>query len=159
MLIAARGGDAIDLARQFGPSAISLDVFLPDTLGWNVLSQLKQNSDTRHIPVQIVTSDEDRQHGLSRGAFSFLTKPANAQELENELARIRSYAGRRVKRLLVVEDNAAELMSIKELLGHDDVEINTASTGKECLDADPCRSRSIASCSTCGCRISPASRC
>ncbi len=85
VLIAARGADAIDLAQQYSPSAISLDVFLPDTLGWNVLSQLKQNPETRHIPVQVVTSDEDRQHGLSRGAFSFLTKPANAQDLENEL--------------------------------------------------------------------------
>ena len=135
VLVAARGADAIDLAGQFSPSAISLDVFLPDTLGWNVLSQLKQNPKTRHIPVQVVTSDEDRQHGLSRGAFSFLTKPANAQDLENELARIRNFANRRQRRLLIVEDNAAELMSVRELLGHDDVEICTASTGKECLDA------------------------
>ena len=135
VLMAARGADAINLAQQYSPTAISLDVFLPDTLGWNVLSQLKQNSETRHIPVQVVTADEDRQHGLSRGAFSFLTKPANAHDLENELIRIRNYAGRRQKRLLVVEDNAAELMSITELLGHDDVEIHTATTGKECLEA------------------------
>ena len=135
VLIAARGADAIVLAQQFTPSAISLDVFLPDTLGWNVLSQLKQNPDTRHIPIQVVTSDEDRQHGLSRGAFSFLTKPANAQDLENALARIRNYAGRSQKRLLVVEDNVAELMSITELLAHDDIEIKTARTGKQCLAA------------------------
>ena len=55
---------------QYRPTAISLDVFLPDMLGWTVLSQLKQDPATRHIPVQIVTLDEDRQHGLARGAFS-----------------------------------------------------------------------------------------
>jgi CheY-like chemotaxis protein/signal transduction histidine kinase/HAMP domain-containing protein len=134
VIIAARGGDAIELAQQYHPSAISLDVFLPDMLGWNVLSQLKQNPTTRHIPVQIVTSDEDRQHGLSRGAFSFLTKPANAEELEDAFARIRSYASRDRKRLLVVEDNAAEQLSINELLGHDDVEIKVAGSGAECLE-------------------------
>jgi HAMP domain-containing protein/CheY-like chemotaxis protein/signal transduction histidine kinase len=134
VLVAARGGDALDLVTQYEPSAISLDVFLPDTLGWNVLSHLKQNPATRHIPVQIVTSDEDRAHGLSRGAFAFLTKPTNAEDLEDAFARIKNYAGRHRKRLLLVEDNAVEQMSIRELLGHDDVEILTASTGAECLE-------------------------
>ena len=75
VLVAMRGADALDLAKQYQPTAISLDVFLPDMLGWTVLSQLKQNPLTRHIPVQIITLDEDRQHGLARGAFSFVTKP------------------------------------------------------------------------------------
>ena len=77
----ARGGDALALARQFRPAAVSLDVFLPDMLGWAVLSQLKQDPLTRHIPVQIVTLDEDRQHGLARGAFSFVTKPTTEEGL------------------------------------------------------------------------------
>src|SRR4029077_6735312 len=63
-LLAMRGDDALNLAKQYQPTAVSLDVFLPDMLGWNVLSQLKQNPLTRHIPVQIVSLDEDRQHGL-----------------------------------------------------------------------------------------------
>ena len=63
VLVAARGADALDLAKQYQPTAVSLDVFLPDMLGWTVLSQLKQNPLTRHIPVQIITLDEDRQHG------------------------------------------------------------------------------------------------
>ncbi len=140
VLVATRGGDALELVSQYEPSAISLDIFLPDTLGWNVLSHLKQNPVTRHIPVQIVTSDEDRNHGLSRGAFSFLTKSANGQDLAGAFTRIREYADRPRKRLLVVEDNAAEQMSIKELLGHDDIEIRVAGTGEECrqlLHAEP----------------------
>ena len=56
VLLAVRGDDAIDLAKQYQPTAVSLDVFLPDMLGWNVLSQIKQNPLTRHIPVQIVRS-------------------------------------------------------------------------------------------------------
>ena len=79
VLVAMRGADALDLAKQYQPTAVSLDVFLPDMLGWTVLSQLKQNPLTRHIPVQIVTLDEDRQHGLARGAFSFVTKPTTTE--------------------------------------------------------------------------------
>jgi HAMP domain-containing protein/CheY-like chemotaxis protein/signal transduction histidine kinase len=135
VLVAVRGADALDLARQYQPTAVSLDIFLPDMLGWTVLSQLKQNPLTRHIPVQIVTLDEDRQHGLARGAFSFVTKPVTTEALETALARIKEYAKPRRRRLLIVEDDEAEQMSITELLGHDDIEIMTAATGAEALSA------------------------
>src|SRR6185436_6191849 len=123
------------LAREFRPAAISLDVFLPDMLGWTVLNQLKQDPALRHIPVQIVTLDEDRQHGLARGAFSFLSKPTTTEGLDAAVARIKDYAQPRRKRLLVVEDNEAEQLSIAELLGHDDVAIQAAGTGREALAA------------------------
>jgi CheY-like chemotaxis protein/HAMP domain-containing protein len=133
VLIANRGTEALDLAREFHPTAISLDVFLPDMLGWTVLSHLKQDPDLRHIPVQVVTLDDNRQHGLSRGAFSFITKPATTEGLEAAFARIKDYAQPRRKRLLIVEDNHAELLSIKELLGHDDIEVVTATSGADAL--------------------------
>jgi CheY-like chemotaxis protein/signal transduction histidine kinase len=133
VLVAMRGVDALDLAKQFQPTAVSLDVFLPDMLGWTVLSQLKQNPLTRHIPVQIITLDEDRQHALSRGAFSFVTKPTTAEGVESAIARIKEYAKPRRKRLLIVEDNPAEQISIQELLSHDDIEIDTAGTGNDAL--------------------------
>jgi CheY-like chemotaxis protein len=133
VLIAHRGTEALDLAREFHPSAISLDVFLPDMLGWTVLSHFKQDPALRHIPVQIVTLDDNRQHGLSRGAFSFITKPATTEGLEAAFTRIKDYAAPRRKRLLIVEDNHAELLSIKELLGHDDIDVVTASSGAEAL--------------------------
>jgi CheY-like chemotaxis protein len=104
-------------------------------LGWTVLSHLKQDPATRHIPVQIVTLDEDRQHGLSRGAFSFLTKPTTSEGLGAALSRIKRYSTPRKKRLLIVEDDALEQRSISELLGHDDVEIETAGTARDALDA------------------------
>jgi HAMP domain-containing protein/CheY-like chemotaxis protein/signal transduction histidine kinase len=134
VLLAMRGDDALDLAKQYQPTAVSLDVFLPDMLGWNVLSQLKQNPLTRHIPVQIVTLDEDRQHGLARGAFSFVTKPTTREGISEALTKIKDFSQPRRRRLLVVEDNKAEQMSIRELLGHDDIEIVNAGTGQEALD-------------------------
>src|SRR4029434_5655979 len=112
------GSEALELAREFKPTAISLDVFLPDMLGWTVLSHLKQDPALRHIPVQIITLDENRQTGLQRGAFSFITKPATTEALEIAFARIKEYAVPRKKRLLVVEDDAAEQLGISELLGH-----------------------------------------
>ncbi|MGH6769390.1 MAG: response regulator, partial [Xanthobacteraceae bacterium] len=135
VLLAMRGDDALDLAKQYQPTAVSLDVFLPDMLGWNVLSQLKQNPLTRHIPVQIITLDEDRQHGLARGAFSFVVKPATPDGISDALTRIKEFAQPRRRRLLVVEDNKAEQMSIDALLGYDDIEILNASTGAEALNA------------------------
>jgi CheY-like chemotaxis protein len=133
VLVAARGSDALDLAKQFQPTAVSLDVFLPDMLGWTVLSQLKQNPLTRHIPVQIITLDEDRQHALARGAFSFVSKPTTTEGVDAALTRIKEYASPRRKRLLVVEDNEAEQLSIRELLGYDDIEIVSTGTGEEAL--------------------------
>jgi CheY-like chemotaxis protein/nitrogen-specific signal transduction histidine kinase len=133
VLIASRGADALTLAREYRPTAVSLDVFLPDMLGWSVLNQLKQDPTLRHIPVQMLTLDDNRQHGLARGAFGFLAKPATAEGLQAALGRIRDYASPRRKRLLVVEDNDAERQSIAELLGEDDVEIETADSGRAAL--------------------------
>ncbi len=134
-LLATRGDEALNLAKQYQPSAVSLDVFLPDMLGWTVLSQLKQDALTRHIPVQIVTLDEDRQHGLARGAFSFVTKPTTREGIDDALSRIKEFSQQRRKRLLVVEDNRVEQISIRELLGHDDIEIINADSGEQALSA------------------------
>ncbi|TMJ53315.1 MAG: response regulator, partial [Alphaproteobacteria bacterium] len=141
VLVAARGAEALDLAKQFQPAAVSLDVFLPDMLGWTVLSQLKHNPLTRHIPVQIITLDEDRQHALARGAFSFVNKPTTTEGVSAALSKIREYARPRRKRLLIVEDNAAEQLSIRELLDHDDIELVITDTGAGALSElrdNPC---------------------
>ncbi len=135
VLVTMTGADAVELAKQFQPTAITLDIFLPDMLGWTALTQLKRNPLTRHIPVHVITLDEDRQHGLARGAYSFVTKPVSAEEIDAILGRIREHAKRRRKRLLVVEDNVAEQVGIRELLGHDDIEIVTVGTGAEALQS------------------------
>src|SRR6185295_16199605 len=135
VLVAGTGADALDLVRRYQPTAVSLDVFLPDMLGWTVLSHLKRDAATRHIPVQIVTLDEDRQHGLARGAFSYVPKPTSADGLNVALEKIKAFAAPRRKRLLVVDDNPDELTSITALLAHDDIDITTAGTGTAALIA------------------------
>ena len=134
-LVASRGADALTLAREFLPTAISLDIALPDMLGWTVLSRLKQNPETRHIPVQIVTVEEEHHQGLERGAFSYVNKPATTETLEEALERIKRFSVPRTRHLLVIEDNDAERMSICELIAHDDVAITTTRTGAEALAA------------------------
>jgi HAMP domain-containing protein/CheY-like chemotaxis protein/signal transduction histidine kinase len=133
VLVAQRGAEALELARAHLPTAISLDIFLPDMLGWTVLTQLKQDPATRHIPVQIVTLDEDRHHGLAHGAFAFVQKPITPEGLEGAFARIKDYAAPRRKRLLVVEDDRAERDSVSALLESSDIEITTADTGEAAI--------------------------
>jgi CheY-like chemotaxis protein/HAMP domain-containing protein len=135
VIVAKTGADGLALARKHRPTAISLDVFLPDMLGWTVLNQLKQNPATRHIPVQILTVEEERQYSLERGAYAFMNKPATTDELATALQRIRQFAAANVRDLLVVEDDPAEQLSIAELLGFDDITITAAGSGREALEA------------------------
>ena len=88
-IVASQGTLGLSLARQFRPTAISLDIFLPDMLGWTVLNQLKCDPLTRHIPVQIVTLEEERQHGLAHGAFNYLIKAPTVDGLEVAFDRIK----------------------------------------------------------------------
>jgi HAMP domain-containing protein/signal transduction histidine kinase/DNA-binding response OmpR family regulator len=132
-LVAGKGADALQLAHRHRPTAITLDIFLPDMLGWTVLSKLKQDVGTRHIPVQILTVEEERQHGLERGAYAYLNKPLTTESLEAALDRIRSFAEPRLRQLLVVEDDPGEQLAIRELVGHTDVEIAVAGTGTDGL--------------------------
>src|SRR5580658_6690946 len=135
VLIGNTGSEALSLAREFTPTAISLDVFLPDMLGWTVLNHLKQDPGTRHIPVQMLTVEEDRHLGLSRGAFAYVTKPSNTEDLVAALSRIREYSQPRRKRLLMVEDNPAEQLSTRELLGYEDIDIDVVESGGAALNA------------------------
>ena len=134
-LVALRGKHALDLAREYVPSCMTLDIFLPDMLGWTVLNNLKLDPRTRHIPVQIISLEEEQKHGLSHGAFAYLVKPVTTERLEACLDRMRTFITPHVKRLLVVEDNEVERRSIQELLSHDDIEIVSVATGQAALDA------------------------
>jgi HAMP domain-containing protein/signal transduction histidine kinase/DNA-binding response OmpR family regulator len=133
-IVANRGHTALALARQFLPTAITLDIFLPDMLGWTVLNNLKLDPHTRHIPVQIISAEEERSHALTHGAFASTVKPVTTDGLDQCFERIKRFVEPHMKRLLVVEDNDIERESIVELLKHDDIEIATASTGTEALE-------------------------
>src|SRR6185436_14941663 len=81
-IVAQRGATGLSLARQYRPCAITLDIFLPDMLGWTVLNNLKLDPTTRHIPVQIISLEEERHHGLAHGAFAYMVKPATSDSIE-----------------------------------------------------------------------------
>jgi CheY-like chemotaxis protein len=132
-IVANRGQTGLALAREFLPTAITLDVFLPDMLGWTVLNNLKLDASTRHIPVQMISVEEERQHGLSHGAFSYLVKPATTEDLELAFDRIKNYIAPHKKRLLIVEDNDIERQSLVDLLDNSDIEIRAVGTGKEAM--------------------------
>jgi HAMP domain-containing protein/signal transduction histidine kinase/DNA-binding response OmpR family regulator len=134
VILARTGADGLALARKYRPTAVSLDVFLPDMLGWTVLNQLKRSPETRHIPVQILTIEDERQYGLERGAFSFITKTVTSDRLEQAIDRLKDFTTSTTRRLLVVEDDPAEQMSVRELLGANDVEIITAGSGAAALE-------------------------
>jgi CheY-like chemotaxis protein/signal transduction histidine kinase len=134
-IVATKGSLGLSLARQYRPAAITLDIYLPDMLGWTVLNQLKLDPATRHIPVQIISLDEERQHGLAHGAFDYLVKASTTTSLETVLERLKQFTVARTKRLMIVEDNAVERSAIVELLGHDDIEIFAVGSGAEALAA------------------------
>jgi len=134
VLVAQNGVEALSLAHKYDLAAVTLDVFLPDMLGWTVLNQLKHDATTRHIPVQVLTVEEERQYGLERGAFSFMTKPTSTEGLTDVFERIQSFIEPRVRELLVIEDDESEQVSIEALIGGDDIRITRAASGSEALD-------------------------
>src|SRR5262249_32139491 len=135
-IVATRGDFAVALAHEYHPDAIILDVKLPVQDGWQVLEHLKRNSETRHIPVHIVsgTVDEQRsQEALRSGAVAVLLKPVGKEQLEDAFASIAEFH-ERVHSLLVVDDDERERNSITELIGGgDDVEIVGAGSSEEAL--------------------------
>ena len=82
-LVTSQGVSALALAAEYKPAAITLDIFLPDIEGWRVLERLKNDPQTRHIPVAVISTDESRDRALSSGAFQFLTKPIHSKEKIN----------------------------------------------------------------------------
>ncbi|HEX2121054.1 MAG TPA: response regulator, partial [Thermoanaerobaculia bacterium] len=132
-IAATRGETALQLAHRYRPDAITLDIELPDMEGWTVLDRLKHDRVTRHIPVHIISADEESGRGLRLGAFAQMQKPVTKEGLDEAFAKIRGFVERRHKNLLVIEDNEAQRNAIVELIGEDDVEITAVGTGEEAL--------------------------
>jgi HAMP domain-containing protein/CheY-like chemotaxis protein len=133
-LVATGGTMALALARKYKPAAITLDIRLPDRDGWTVLDRLKHDADTSHIPVHIITVEEQRQRALQQGAFTHLQKPVTHEILDRAFDDIRNFSERRVRELLVVEDDDVQRMSVVELIGNGDVHTTAVATGQEALD-------------------------
>ena len=134
-LVAGSGEEGLALARLRQPYAILLDARLPDTDGWVVLDRLKKHAEVSHIPVHVFGAAEEEHRSLQQGAFAFLRKPATRQEVDTALDGIESFLKRRVRRLIVVEDEDRQRESIIELIGHEDVEISAFGSGEEAFQA------------------------
>jgi HAMP domain-containing protein/CheY-like chemotaxis protein/signal transduction histidine kinase len=135
VLLVANGEEALALAREFSPAAITLDIGLPDTDGWTMLDRLKLDPYTRHIPVYIISVEEDWVHGLRHGAFAYLTKPATRESLEEAFTRLAAFTQTRAKQLLVVEDDPLARHSIVEFIGGGDVQTTAVGSGSAALQA------------------------
>jgi CheY-like chemotaxis protein len=134
VLAAADGGSGIALAERYLPSAIILDVMLPQLDGWVVMRSLKDNPRTRHIPVHFITCLEDRQKAMAMGAIGFVTKPVCAEQLNDVFQSIDGSLTKSVKKLLIVEDNADQARSMVALLDEKNVDITVAATGREAIE-------------------------
>jgi CheY-like chemotaxis protein len=134
-VVALDGRTGIDLAHQYQPDAITLDLGMPGVDGFAVLDRLKGHPDTRHIPVHIISGLERRHDGLKAGAIAYLEKPVSAEALDAAFGRIGQFLDRRVKRLLVVEDDAAQRAAIEALIAHEDVAITSVDSADAALEA------------------------
>jgi HAMP domain-containing protein/signal transduction histidine kinase/CheY-like chemotaxis protein len=134
-LVAQTADRALALAREYQPTAVTLDLRLPDADGWTILDRLKHDPSTRHIPVHIISVEENWQRGLRLGAIDFMTKPATKESLSHALTTLHEFVDRPVKRLLVVEDDEAQQRSIAELIGDGDVITTAVTTGEDALRA------------------------
>lgn len=132
-LVALQGDIGLQMAKTYLPDAIILDIQLPVMDGWTILRELKSASQTRHIPVHVISVNDEVKQGLMMGAMAYLRKPSSKESLERAFSQIENYTSSTVKYLLIVEDDEIQRRSIMELIGHDDVSITAVSTGGEAL--------------------------
>jgi CheY-like chemotaxis protein/HAMP domain-containing protein len=134
VIVATRGEDALGLAKDYKPDAITLDIQLPDIDGWTVLDRLKHDPETLHIPVHVLSVNDRAQRGKKMGALAWLTKPVSKEALEGVFTRLQTFVNRSVEQLLVVEDNDLERNSIASLIADRDVEVTQAATATVALE-------------------------
>ncbi|WP_373652436.1 response regulator [Schlesneria sp. DSM 10557] len=133
-LIATTAEEGLAIARQYLPSAVLLDVGLPDQSGLSVLDRLKHDARTRHIPVHVVSGNDYETTAMSLGAVGFMLKPVKREDLTSALRQLEERLAQRLRRILVVEDDAVQLESLRKLLGTQDVETVGARSAAECLE-------------------------
>ncbi|GAB3400792.1 response regulator [Massilia agilis] len=134
-IVTHRGDSALSLARDYLPSAILLDLDLPDIDGFTVLDRLKRDPNTRHIPVHVMSSLRERERALRQGAISYINKPVGREQLQEEFTRIQKFLMGGKRSLLVVEDDQAQRNAIVQLIGAADLKLVTADDGASALAA------------------------
>ncbi|RYG05643.1 MAG: response regulator [Chitinophagaceae bacterium] len=125
--------EVFDFVSRYKPVAITLDVKLPDTSGWKVLDLLRSDLNYRHIPVHLVSGEENRNLAMKRGARSFLLKPLNNQALRELFSDIISFDKKEVRKVIIVEDNETESSQIAKLMASDLITVDVAPTAGEAI--------------------------
>jgi len=133
-LVAQQGRMGLQFAEQYKPDAIILDIGLPDIDGWTVMEKLKDNPDTRHIPVHFMSASDRTMEALRMGAIGFVTKPVSMEGLEVAFTKIENIISKSIKNLLVVEDDEIQRKSIIELIGNSDVRTTAIESGKQAFE-------------------------
>ena len=132
-LVALTGAEGLELASRHLPDAILLDMRLPDRSGLSVLQLLKDNPQTRHIPVHVVSSADNGGEALSLGAIGYAMKPTTRAELEQVFRKLEEKFTQKIKRILLVEDDERQRASVVALIADADVEIAAVGSGEEAL--------------------------
>ena len=132
-IISLTGTEGFELAMKFQPMAILLDLGLPDVNGISVLTRLKETSKTRHIPVHIVSGADTMREALNKGAIGYLTKPVAKEDIDEAITKLEQFSDKKVKDILLIEDDRNLQTSISKLIGGNDVNITVAETGKDAI--------------------------
>ncbi|MCB2185544.1 MAG: PAS domain S-box protein [Deltaproteobacteria bacterium] len=133
VLASATGEAGLELARRHVPHGIVLDLKLPGMDGWRVLELLKEDPGTRHIPVHIASVEDAAPAALQKGAVGFLQKPVSREQINDALAKLAKTSERRIRRVLVVDDEESARRGIVELLAEEDVAVEEAASGAQAL--------------------------
>ena len=134
VIVATNYLEVFDFINRFSPIAITLDVKLPETSGWKVIDLLRNDLTYRHIPIHVISGEENRMLALKRGARSFLLKPLDNDILNELFDDIVSNSTQRTKNLLVVEDNELDSSQIAKMHQEDSLAVTIAPTGKEAIE-------------------------
>jgi HAMP domain-containing protein/signal transduction histidine kinase/DNA-binding response OmpR family regulator len=134
-VVATSFGDVFDLTNKYSPIAVTLDVKLPDASGWRILDLFKNDINFRHIPVHLISGEENRLLAMQRGARSFNLKPLKSEALSVLFDDIVRYQQDRPKQVLIVEDNDLDSSQIAKILdaGKDIMQLDFVATGQEGL--------------------------
>jgi CheY-like chemotaxis protein/signal transduction histidine kinase len=132
-VVATTGEDGLALARELTPSAILLDISLPDRSGLAVLDALKRDPRTRHLPVHVISAHDYTRTALAMGAAGYALKPIERDRLTEAIKRLEERITRTMRRVLIVEDDPTLRDSTAALLKGDGVETVTAGTTEEAL--------------------------
>jgi CheY-like chemotaxis protein len=125
--------EVFDFIHRYMPIAITLDVKLPDTSGWKVLDLLRNDLNYRHIPIHLISGEENKNLALRRGARSFLLKPLENEAINDLFNDIIAYSKKETRKVLVVEDNEIDSSQIAKILQGENMEVTIANTGKKAL--------------------------